>query len=118
MDLGELTLNDLVNTGFLSSAIPDADLRKFRLLSPQSIIKVDPAPSFQKLVANGELENPKSDVELKIEVGDIEFHEIFKIRERLTNGLIGLSFLQRDNSIIDMRHNDKTHLSADYFYYR
>ena len=37
IDFGELTLDDLVDTGALSSAIPEADLRKIRLLSPQSI---------------------------------------------------------------------------------
>ena len=49
------------------------------------------------------LENPKSTVELKFEVGDIEFHEIFIVMEKLTSPLIGLSFLQRNNTILDMR---------------
>ena len=35
MDFGELTLDGLVDTGALSSAIPEADLRKIRLLAPQ-----------------------------------------------------------------------------------
>ena len=39
MDFDELTLDGLVDTGALSSAIPEADLRKIRLLAPQSIIK-------------------------------------------------------------------------------
>ena len=73
MDFGELTLDGLVDTGALSSAIPEADLRKIRLLAPQSIIKEGPAPNFQSMVANGQLENPKSTVELKFEVGDIDF---------------------------------------------
>ena len=77
MDFGELTLDGLVDTGALSSAIPEADLRKIRLLAPQSIVKEGPAPNFQIMVANGQLETPKSTVELKFEVGDIEFHEIF-----------------------------------------
>ena len=51
MDFGELTLDGLVDTGALSSAIPDADLRKIRLLAPQSIIKEGPAPNFQFMVA-------------------------------------------------------------------
>ena len=46
MDFGELTLDGLVDTGALSSAIPEADLRKIRLLAPQSIIKEGPAPNF------------------------------------------------------------------------
>ena len=103
MDFGELTLDGLVDTGALSSAIPEADLRKIRLLAPQSIIKEGPAPNFQIMVANGQLENPKSTVELKFEVGDIDFHEIFIVMEKLTSPLIGLSFLQRNNTILDMR---------------
>ena len=55
------------------------------------------------MVANGQLENPKSTVELKFEVGDIEFYEIFIVMEKLTSPLIGLSFLQRNNTILDMR---------------
>ena len=103
MDFGELTLDGFVDTGDLSSAIPEADLRKIRLLAPQSIIKEGPAPNFQIMVANGQLENPKSTVELKFEVGDIDFHEIFIVMEKLTSPLIGLSFLQRNNTILDMR---------------
>ena len=103
MDFGELTLDGLVDRGALSSAIPEADLRKIRLLAPQSIIKEVPAPNFQIMVANGQLENPKSTVELKSEVGDIDFHEIFIVMEKFTSPLIGLSFLQRNNTILDMR---------------
>ena len=103
MDFGELTLDGLVDTGALSSAIPEADLRKIRLLAHQSIVKEGPAPNFQIMVANGQLETPKSTVELKFEVGDIEFHEIFIVMEKLTSPLIGLSFLQRNSTILDMR---------------
>ena len=103
MDFGELTLDGLVDTGVLSSAIPEADLRKIRLLAPQSIIKEGPAPNFQIMVANGQLETPKSTIELKFEVGDIEFHEIFIVMEKLTSPLICLSFLQRNNTFLDMR---------------
>ena len=103
MDFGELTLDGLVDTGALSSAIPEADLRKIRLLAPQSIIKEGPAPNLQMMVANGQLETPKSTVELKFEVGDIDFHEIFIVMEKLTSPLMGISFLQRNNTILDMR---------------
>ena len=103
MVFGELILAGLVDTGALSSAIPEADLRKIRLLAPQSIVKEGPAPNFQIMVANGQLETPRSTVELKFEVGDIEFHEIFIVMEKLTSPLIGLSFLQRNNTILDMR---------------
>ena len=39
MDFGELTIEGLIDTGALSSAIPEMDLRKNRLLSPQSVIR-------------------------------------------------------------------------------
>ena len=103
MDFGELTLDGLIDTGAHSSAIPEADLRKIRLLAPQSIVKEGPAPSFQIMVANGDLETPKSTVELKFEVGDIEFHEIFIVMEKLSSPIIGLMFLQRNHTVLDMR---------------
>ena len=103
MDFGELTLDGLIDTGAHSSAIPEADLRKIRLLAPQSIIKEGPAPSFQTMVANGDLETPKSTVKLKFEVGDIEFHEIFNVMEKLSSPIIGLMFLQRNHTVLDMR---------------
>ena len=103
MDFGELTLDGLVDTGALSSAIPEADLRKILLRAPQSIIKEGPAPNLQIMVANGQVETPKSTVELKFQVGHIDFYEIFIVMEKLTSPLIGLSFLQRNNTILDMR---------------
>ena len=103
MDFGELTIDGLIDTGALSSAIPEADLRKIRLLAPQSIVKERPAPAFQIMVANGQLETPKSTVELKFEVGDFEFQEIFIVMEKLTGPIIGLMFLQRNHTVLDMR---------------
>ena len=103
VDFGEQTSDGLVDTGALSSAISEADLRKIRLLARQSIIKEGPAPNFQTMVATGQLETPKSTVELKFEVGYINFHEIFIAMEKLTSPLIGLSLLQRKNTILDMR---------------
>ena len=55
------------------------------------------------MVANGQLETPKSTVKLKFEVGDIKFHAIFIVTEKLSSPLIGLSFLQRNNTHLDMR---------------
>ena len=103
MDFGELTIDGLIDTGALSSAIPEIDLRKIRLLSPQSVIREGPPPNFQIMVANGQLETPKSTIELKFEVGDIEFHEIFIVMEHLTGPIIGLTFLQRNHTVLDMR---------------
>ena len=79
MDFGELTIDGLVDTG---------------ALAPQLIVKEGPAPNFQIMVADGQLETPKSTVELKIEVGAKKIHEIFIVMEKLTSPLIGLSCLQ------------------------
>ena len=103
MDFRELTIDGLIDTGALSSAIPERDLQKLRLLSPQSVIRKSPPPNFQIMVANGQLEIPKSTIELKFELGDIEFHEIFNVMENLTGPIIGLMFLQRNHTVLDMR---------------
>ena len=103
MDFGELIIDGLIDTGALSSAIPEMDLREIQLLSPQSVILEGPPPNFQIMVANGQLETPKSTIELKFEVGDIEFHEFFIVMEHLTGPIIGLMFLQRNHTVLDMR---------------
>ena len=103
MDFGEQTTDCLIDFGALSSAIPEADLTKIRLLAPQSIVKEGPAQTCQIMVANGQLETPKSTVELRFEVGDIEFHETFIVMEKLTGPIIGLMFLQWNHTVLDMR---------------
>ena len=74
--------------GAHSSAIPEADLRKKRLLAPQFIIKEGPAPLFQITVANGDLESPKSTVELMFQMRDIEFHERSIVMEKISSPII------------------------------
>ena len=46
MDFGELNIDGLIDTGALSSAIPEADLRKIRLLAPHTILNEGPPPEF------------------------------------------------------------------------
>ena len=103
LDFGEFTMNGLIDSEALSSAIPEMDLRKLRLLSPQSVIRKGPLPNFQIFVANGQLETPKSTIGHKLEVGDIEFHEVFIVMENLAGPIIGLWFLQRNHTVLDMR---------------
>ena len=103
MDFGELNIDGLIDTGALSSAIPEADLRKFRLLAPYTILNEGPPPEFQSMVANGQLEAPNATVELQFEVGDITFREKFIVMTNLSSPLIGLFFLQRNSFILDMR---------------
>ena len=55
------------------------------------------------MVANGQLEAPIATVELQFEVGDITFREKFIVMTNLTSPLIGLLFLQRNSTILDMR---------------
>ena len=103
MDFGELNNYGLTNTVALSSVIPEADLRKIRLLAPSTILNEGPPPEFQIIVANGQLEAPVATVELQFEVGDITFREKFIVMTNLTSPLIGVLFLQRNSTILDMR---------------
>ena len=102
MDFGELNIHGLIDTGALSGANPEADLRKIRLLAPHTILNEGPPPEFQIMVANGQLEAPIATVELQFEVGDITFKEKFIVMTNLTSPLIGLLFLQRNSTILDM----------------
>ena len=100
MDFGELNIDGLIDTGALSSAIPEADSRKIRL---HTILNEGPPPEFQIMVANGQLEAPIATVELQFEVGDTTFRKKFLVMTNLTSPLIGLLFLQRNSTILDMR---------------
>ena len=103
MDFGKLNIDGLIDTGALSSAIPEADLRKIRLLAPHTILNEGPPPEFRIMAANGQLEAPFATVELQFEVGDITFKEKFIVMTNLTSPSIGLLFLQRNSTILDMR---------------
>ena len=102
-DFGELIIDGLIDTGALSSTIPEADLRKIRLLARHTILNEGPPPAFQIMVANGQSEAPIATVEMQFEVGDITFGEKFIVMTNLTSPLIGLLFLQRNSTILDMR---------------
>ena len=103
MDFEELNIDGLIDTGALSSAIPEADLRKIRLLAPHTILNEGPPPEFQIMVANGQLKAPIATVQLHFEVGDITFREKIIVMRNLTSPVIGLLFLQRNSTILDMR---------------
>ena len=104
MDFKELKINGLKNTGALSCASPEADLRKIRLVAPQTIINGGSPPEFQIMVANGQLEAPFATAELQFEVGNITFRQKLIVMEKLKNPLIGLLFLQHNGTILDTRH--------------
>ena len=102
MDFGELNIDGLIDTGALSGAIPEAHLRKIRLLAPHTILNEGPPPEFQIVVANGQLEALIATVELQFEVGDITFGEKFIVMTNLTSPLNVLLFLQRNSTITDI----------------
>ena len=103
MDFEKLTLDGLIDTGALTSAISEADLNKIKLLSNEAIKDSGPAPNFQIMVANGQLERPIGTVLLELEVADFQFQENFIVMKTLPNPLIGLCFLQRHNALFDIR---------------
>ena len=103
MDFGELTIDALMDTGALSSAILEMDMRKIQFLFPQSVIREGPHPNFQILVANGQLETPKSTIELKFEVGDIEPWNL-QINQEFDGTNHWTIVLQRNHTVLDMRH--------------
>ena len=102
MDFRELKIDELIDTGALSSAITEADLRKIRLLAPQTITNEGLTLEFQNMVANGQLEAPIATLELQFEVGDTTFREKFIVKTNLTSPLICLLFLQRNSTVLDM----------------
>ena len=103
MDFGELTIDGLVDTGALTSAISESDLNKIKLLSNSSIINTGPPPDFKIMVANGQLEDPLSTVELQFEMADWTFREGFIVMKDLPHPLIGLCFLHRHDAVFDIR---------------
>ena len=78
MDFQELKNDGLMDKGSLSGAIPEAYLRKNRLLAPHTLLNEGPPRDFQILVANGHLEAPIATVETKFEVGDFTFGTFYK----------------------------------------
>ena len=92
MDFEKLTLDGLIDTGALTSAISEADLNKIKLLASEAIKGTGPAPNFQIMVANGQLEKPIGKVLLEFEVADVMLRENFIVMKVLPHPLIGLCF--------------------------
>ena len=63
MEFGKLNIDELIDTGALSNVVPEADIRKIRLLAPHT---QDPPPEFQNMVASGQLEAPNEPVEMQL----------------------------------------------------
>ena len=103
MEFGELNIDGLIDTGALSSAIPEADLRKNRLMVLHTVLNEGLLPEFQIMLGSGQLEAPIATVDFQFEVGHITFREKFIVMTKVTNPLIGFLFLQRNSTILDMR---------------
>ena len=102
MDFEKLTLDGLIDTGALTSAISEQDLNKLKLIANEAIKDTGPPPNFQIMVANGQLEVPTGTVLLEFEVADFMLRENFIIMKNLPNPLIGLCFLRRNNAVFDV----------------
>ena len=102
MDFEKLTLDGLIDTGALTSAISEQDLNKIKLIANEAIKDTGLPPNFQIMVANGQLEVPIGTVLLEFEVADFMLRENFIIMKNLPNPLIGLCFLRRNNAVFDV----------------
>ena len=103
IDFEGTIIDGLVDTWALTSAISQSDLTNLQLNAHEANLDVGPPPSFQIMVANGQLENPISTVELKFMVADFIFHKRFIVMQTPPNPLIGLCFLHRYNAVFDIR---------------
>ena len=102
MDFEKLTLDGLIDTGALTSAISEQDLNKIKLIANEAIKDTGPPPNFQIMVANGQLEVPIDTVLLEFEVADFMLCKNFIIMKNLPNPRIGLCFLRRNNAVFDV----------------
>ena len=103
MDFAELIIDRLIDTGALSSAIRETNLRKIRSMAPHTILNEGPPLELQLMVAKGQLEASIATVESQVEVGDITFREKSIDITNHKSPLIGLLFLQRNSTKLDMR---------------
>ena len=102
-DFGELIIDGLIEKSALKTAISEADLRQIRWLAPQTISNEGPPPDLQIMLANGHLKTPDATVKIQFKVGDNTFKERSTVMTNLISPINGLLFLQRNNTILDMR---------------
>ena len=100
-----LTVDALVDSGAIISAIAQYDSDTVKQKAPNNILKIDDPPNFQIQVANGQLEKPISTVTLKFEIGDITFAGHFVVMKKLTGPIFGLHFMGNNSVSIDTTHN-------------
>ena len=100
MDFEHFTMYGLIDAGALISAISEADLNKIKLVANEARKEPGPAPTFQIVEANGQLERR---IRTALEVTDCQFQENFIVMKTLPNPLIGFCFLQRHNALFEIR---------------
>ena len=103
MGFGDLTIHGPSDTWALYSSFKEVDFEKIKQISPLKILKQGPPTAFQIIVANGQLETPIEPTELQFEVGDITFVERFIVIPKIAIPLIGLFFLQINDTVLDVR---------------
>ena len=74
-----------------------------QLLAAHTIISEGSPSEFRIVIANGQLEAPIGILEMQFEVDDIWFREKIVVMTTLTNPLIGLLFLQRNSTKLNMQ---------------
>ena len=93
------TVDALVESGALASAIAQKDLDTIKAKAPNNVPKIGDPPNFQIQVANGQLEKPLAKTTLKFEIGENNFAEHFLVMRKLTGPIVGLPFM-RDSSVM------------------
>ena len=96
-----LTVDALVDSRAIVSAIAQDDLDTIKQKAPINILRIDDPPNIQIQVANGQLEKPLSTTTLKFEIGDNSFAEHFVVMKKLTGPIIGLLFMGNNSVVID-----------------
>ena len=83
MDFEKLTLDGLIDTGALTSAISKQDRNKIKLLANEAIKETGPPSNVQITVAHGQLEVPIGTVLLEFKVADFMLNKNFIIMKNL-----------------------------------
>ena len=99
-----LTVDALVDSRALASAIAQDDVETIKQKAPNNILKIDDPPNSQIQVANGQLEKPLSTATLKFKNGDNYFADYFVVMKKFTGPIYGLHFMKNNSVVIDTTH--------------
>ena len=99
-----VTVDALVDSGTIVSAIIQKNLDTIKEKTPNDIIKVDDPPNFQIQVAKCQLEKPLATATLNFENGDNTSAEHFVVMCNFTGRIIGLHFMRNNSVVLDTTH--------------